>query len=118
MSDYKPGKIVKGIITGVQKYGIFVDLDNYYSGLIHISEISTGFIKDVKKHVKIGDKINARIIDLDEKSKHLSLSIKIFEKVRKPRIINNLPPNNIGSKSVLNNLEYWLNNKGDWYDKV
>lgn len=40
MSDYKVGKIVKGTITGIQKYGIFVDLDNYYSGLIHISEIS------------------------------------------------------------------------------
>lgn len=115
---YKIGEVVEGVITGIQPYGAFVSCEDGYSGLTHISEISTGFIKDVNKHVKIGDKINARIIDLDEKSKHLSLSIKIFEKVRKPRIINNLPPNNIGSKSVLNNLEYWLNNKGDWYDKV
>ena len=53
MSDYKPGKIVKGIITGVQKYGIFVDLDNYYSGLIHISEISDLFVKDVNDMEKL-----------------------------------------------------------------
>ncbi len=115
---YKIGEVVEGVITGIQPYGAFVSFPDGYSGLIHISEISSGFIKDVNKHVKIDDKMKARVIDLDEKNQHLSLSIKIFEKMRKPRIINNLPPNNIGSKSVLNNLEYWLNKKGDWYDKV
>ena len=40
MAQYKVGKIVKGNITGIEKYGIFVNLDNFYSGLIHISEMS------------------------------------------------------------------------------
>lgn len=40
MSEYKVGKIVKGNITGVEKYGIFVSLDNFYSGLIHIPSLT------------------------------------------------------------------------------
>ena len=40
MDKYKVGKIVVGNVTGIEKYGIFVCLDDYYTGLIHISEIS------------------------------------------------------------------------------
>ena len=47
MSKYEVGKIVIGCVTGVENYGIFVSLDEYYSGLIHISEISTKFVKDI-----------------------------------------------------------------------
>ena len=47
MSKYENGKIVTGCVTGIENYGIFVSLDEYYSGLIHISEISHGFVKDV-----------------------------------------------------------------------
>lgn len=76
MSDYKVGKIVKGVITGVQKYGIFLDLDNYYNGLIHISEISDLFVKDVNEYGKVGDIIYAKIIEVDEEQNHVKLSIK------------------------------------------
>ena len=41
---YKIGDTVKGKITGIQKYGIFVAVDNEYTGLIHISEISNAFV--------------------------------------------------------------------------
>ncbi len=76
MSEYKPGKIVKGTITGLQKYGIFVDLDNYYSGLVHISEMSDLFVKDVNDYGKIGDIIYTKILDIDEETNHVKLSIK------------------------------------------
>ena len=51
MSKYECGKIVTGCVTGVENYGIFVSLDEYYSGLIHISEISTKFVKDINDYV-------------------------------------------------------------------
>ena len=54
MTQYKKGKIVKGNITGVEKYGIFVSLDNFYSGLIHISEISNDFVRDTKDFGMVG----------------------------------------------------------------
>ena len=45
MLKYDKGKIVTGQVTGIEKYGIFVSLDEFYSGLIHISEISDGFVR-------------------------------------------------------------------------
>ena len=39
-STYNVGDVVTGCVTGIERYGIFVNLDNYYSGLVHISEIS------------------------------------------------------------------------------
>ena len=57
MGQYKVGKIVKGNITGIEKYGIFVNLDNFYSGLIHISEVSNDFVKDISKFGEVGETI-------------------------------------------------------------
>ena len=76
MTKYKKGKIVEGIVTGIESYGIFVSLDEYYSGLIHISEISHNFVSNIHDYVKIGDTICVEILNVDEKEGHLNLSIK------------------------------------------
>ena len=73
---YEVGKIVKGTVSGITDYGIFLTLDDYYSGLIHISEISDGFVKNVGDYAKVGDIISAKVIEVDHKSNHLKLSIK------------------------------------------
>ena len=54
MNIYKVGKIVKGTVTGIENYGAFVSLENDYTGLIHISEISYGYVKDISNYLKIG----------------------------------------------------------------
>ena len=76
MTKYKKGKIVKGIISGIETYGAFVKFDEFYTDLIHISEISHGFVKNINEFLKIGDLIYVEIIDVDERSYHLKLSIK------------------------------------------
>ena len=76
MTKYRKGRVVRGTVTGIENYGIFVSLDEYYSGLIHISEISHGFVKDIDNFVKIGETIYVEILDVDEESCHLKLSIK------------------------------------------
>lgn len=76
MTKFTKGKVVEATVTGIEPYGIFVSLDEYYSGLIHISEISHNFVRDVHDYVKIGDIIYTEIIDIDEELSHLSLSIK------------------------------------------
>ena len=76
MTRYKRGKIVKGTVTGIESYGIFVSLDEYYSGLIHISEISHDFVKNIHDYVEIGDIIYVEVLDVDEKLSQLKLSIK------------------------------------------
>ena len=53
MSKYEKGKIITGCVTGVENYGIFVTLDEYYSGLIHISEISNNFVRNINDYVNI-----------------------------------------------------------------
>ena len=77
-NEFKVGEIIKVQVIGSQHYGIFIKAldDETYTGLIHISEISNDFIKDVSKVSKIGDIIYAKILDVDNASKHLKLSIK------------------------------------------
>jgi len=75
MEDYKVGSIVKGEVTGIEPYGIFVKVDEI-DGLIHISEIADKFVSNIRKYVNIGDKIYAKVIDLDLSNQRLKLSIK------------------------------------------
>ena len=85
MKELKVGEIIKVQVIGIQHYGIFIKCidDESYTGLIHISEISNDFVKDVSKVAKIDDILYAKILDVDHKTKHIKLSIKaINPKVR------------------------------------
>lgn len=76
MEDYKVGNIVKGEVTGIEPYGFFVKIDNKDYGLVHISEITNKFVKDINKFVKVGELIYAKIVAIDTNKKNLRLSIK------------------------------------------
>ncbi len=76
MTKYKKGRIVRGTVTGIESYGVFVSCDEYYSGLIHISEISYGYVKNITDYVNIGDVIYVEVLDVDESLGQLKLSIK------------------------------------------
>ena len=90
MSKVKINDVIEGIVTGIETYGIFVNADEY-NGLIHISEISSNFVRDVKDYANIGDKIKAKVIEIDEETHQLKLSIKDFEqdikKAKREKII-------------------------------
>ena len=70
---YENGKIIKGCVTGIENYGIFMSFDEYYSGLIHISEISNNFVRNVNDYVNIGETIRVKIIDTDHENCQLKL---------------------------------------------
>ncbi len=76
MVEYKKGDVVKARITAIESYGAFASLDDDYSGLIHISELTDRFVKDITDYVEIGDVINVMIIDVPDEKKHLKLSAK------------------------------------------
>ncbi len=76
MDDLKVGNVVKGTVTGIQKYGIFVKLNDEYSGLIHISEITEKFVKDVNKYASVGEKIFVEINSINEDNKTCILTVK------------------------------------------
>ena len=72
---YKIGDIVSGKVTGIEDYGIFLLIDDKTVGLIHISEISDYFVKNVNDYAKIDDEIKAEVIEIDEEKNQLKLII-------------------------------------------
>ena len=58
------GDSVKGKVTGVEKYGIFLLMEDGYTGLIHISEISDKFVRNVADYVQVNDEIYAKVIEI------------------------------------------------------
>lgn len=71
----KVGDIVLVKVTGIADYSFFIEKDGY-TGLCHISEVSNNFVEDVSKFVSVGEEIYVLILDIDEVSKHLKVSIK------------------------------------------
>jgi general stress protein 13 len=69
------GDIVSGKITGIKDYGAFVQVEDY-CGLIHISEFSDGYVKNIGDIVAVGDVVNVEILEVDEAGKKLKLSYK------------------------------------------
>lgn len=69
------GDIVSGTITGIKDYGAFVQVDEY-CGLIHISEFSDGFVRNINDIVAIGDVVSVEVIEVNEEEKKLKLSYK------------------------------------------
>lgn len=75
LKNYKPGMIVRGKICGIQPYGAFVELEDC-SGLIHISEISDKYVKNIEDFVYVGEDLFLKVVDVDENNNHLKLSLK------------------------------------------
>ncbi|WJI91899.1 CvfD/Ygs/GSP13 family RNA-binding post-transcriptional regulator [Weissella viridescens] len=71
---YRIGDIVEGTVTGIQPYGAFVQLDQTTQGLVHISECRSAYIKQVQDELKVGQKIQVMILDIDEYDQKISLS--------------------------------------------
>ena len=63
MEDFSVGSVVKGVVTGIKSYGIFVKLENGYTGLVHISEITDKFVSDINKFANIGENVYVEIKD-------------------------------------------------------
>ncbi|MDD5659194.1 MAG: Tex family protein [Actinomycetota bacterium] len=76
IDDLKAGMILNGIINNITNFGAFVDIGIKEYGLIHISELSHKFIKNPHEVVKINQKVNVRIIDVDYERKRISMSLK------------------------------------------
>ncbi len=111
MKNYKKDDIVKGKVTGIEEYGVFVSVDDNVTGLIHISEISTAFVRNILDYVEIGEEIQAKVLEYDSKNKRLKLSIKDFDyrsNNNKKRSINETKS---GFENLHNALDKWIEEK-------
>lgn len=111
MLKYEKGKIVTGCVTGIEKYGVFVGLDEFYSGLIHISEISNNFVKNVNDYVKVGETIKVKVLETDEENYHVKLSIKDIDYHVGQKVLNDVREVGKGFKPLKDNLDSWINEK-------
>lgn len=69
------GSIVEGVVTGITKFGAFVEIPGGVTGLVHISEVADAYVKDVKDYLKERDLVRVKVINVDAGGK-IGLSIK------------------------------------------
>ncbi len=111
MSKYYKDEIIEGCVTGIEKYGIFVSLDEYYSGLIHISEITDSFVKDVNNFVNVGETIRVRVLDSDDDTFHVKLSIKDLNYRIEKRNNSHILETKHGFNTLESQLRSWIDEK-------
>ncbi|NMF63101.1 Tex family protein [Brasilonema octagenarum] len=76
ISDLKEGMELEGIVTNVANFGAFVDIGVHQDGLVHISQLADRFVDDPKKIVKVGQVVKVRVLEINQKLKRISLSMK------------------------------------------
>jgi ribosomal protein S1 len=78
--EHKVNDIISAPISRISQFGAFIELTGGIQGLIHLSEISHGVVKDIREHVKVGEEVKAKIINFDPKKKRIGLSLKALTK--------------------------------------
>lgn len=76
ITDLKEGMKLPGVVTNITKFGAFVDVGVHQDGLVHISHLSNTFVSDPTQIVKLGQKVNVTVLEVDVPRKRISLSMK------------------------------------------
>jgi uncharacterized protein len=74
--DLSVGMVLEGVVTNVANFGAFVDIGVHQDGLVHISQLADRFVRDPKEVVKVGQIVRVRVLEINEKLKRISLSMK------------------------------------------
>ena len=74
--DLAEEMVLPGIVTNVTAFGAFVDIGVHQDGLVHISELADRFVRDPSEIVKVGQKVQARVLSVDLQRKRIALSMK------------------------------------------
>ena len=76
INQLKPGMVLTGTVRNVSDFGAFVDIGVHQDGLVHKSQMSDKFVRHPLDIVKVGDIVEVRVLQVDEKRKRISLSMK------------------------------------------
>ena len=77
------GEIIEGKITGITKFGVFVELGEGVTGMVHISEVARTYVNEIRDFVKEGDTVKVKVLSVNEEGK-ISLSIKRAQEDERP----------------------------------
>lgn len=80
----KAGQIVEGTVTAIKNFGVFVKIESEGEGLVHISKITSGYVKDPSEYLSVGQKVKVKVLSVGENGK-MDLSIKDAGEVIKKR---------------------------------
>ncbi|MEJ9210679.1 S1 domain-containing post-transcriptional regulator GSP13 [Bacillus smithii] len=124
-AKYEVGAIVTGKVTGIQPYGAFVALDEETQGLIHISEITHGYVRNIEDYLKVGDEVQAKIVAIDEEDGKISLSMREMESSKTDRKMSRrygnikLDNSSTGFNTLKEKLKEWIaqSEKSNTYQK-
>ncbi len=81
IKDLLPEMVLEGVVTNVTNFGAFVDLGVHQDGLVHISALSTQFVKDPRTIVKTGDIVKVKVMEVDVARKRIALSMRLDDEV-------------------------------------
>jgi uncharacterized protein len=76
IGDLKPDMRLSGVVTNVTAFGAFVDIGVHQDGLVHVSQLADRFVRDPSTVVRVGDRIEVRVLSVDLQRKRISLSAK------------------------------------------
>ncbi|WP_353854712.1 S1 domain-containing post-transcriptional regulator GSP13 [Bacillus sp. Bos-x628] len=117
-TKFEVGSVYTGKVTGLQAYGAFVALDEETQGLVHISEVTHGFVKDINEHLSIGDEVQVKVLSVDEKAGKISLSIRATQeaperkeskpKKQRPQQVKEDTTAPQGFNTLKDKLEEWI----------
>ena len=79
MEDLQEGMVFDGVVRNVVDFGAFVDIGVHQDGLVHISQLSDGYVKHPSEVVKVGDKVKVKVMSVDINKKRISLTMKGVE---------------------------------------
>jgi len=85
VKKYRRGQVVKGTVTNVTDFGVFLEIEKGVEGLIHVSEISKDKVDNLKDFAKLGDDLEVLIISIDRRSRKIGLSIRDLKEVEDQR---------------------------------
>ncbi|HSH44003.1 MAG TPA: Tex family protein [Arenicellales bacterium] len=77
IKDLEPGMVLEGSVTNVTNFGAFVDIGVHQDGLVHISALSTKFVKDPREVVKAGEVVKVKVMEVDVERKRIGLSMRL-----------------------------------------
>lgn len=117
MDKYKKGDIVNAIITNTQSYGVFASFDDDYSGLIHISEITDKYVRDINDYVEVGDEVTIKILEVGKEKNQYKLSMKRVDGANIKKKNKKIKETVFGFYLLKKKLPAWIDEKMKEFDK-
>ncbi|MBN9421607.1 MAG: RNA-binding transcriptional accessory protein [Candidatus Accumulibacter sp. 66-26] len=81
VKDLQPGMLLEGVVTNVANFGAFVDIGVHQDGLVHISALSSKFVKDPREVVKAGDVVKVKVLEVDLPRQRIALTMRLTDDV-------------------------------------